>query len=86
MVCLEQCVNPDVDVLARRLQLCWVVLLRGVEFSAVSAISAVGSLSHLIEQGTVLSLSSPLPWVFISVGKESVCALDVEAALVDGGL
>lgn len=86
MVCFEQCVNPNVDVLASSLQLGWVTLLWGVQFSTVSAISAVRGLSNLIEQGTVLSLSSPLPRVFIPIGKEGVCALDVEATLVDGCL
>ena len=86
MVVGKQSVKPETDVLARSFKGDRVALFRRVELSTVTAVSAVGCLSHLVQGRTVLALGGPLPRVFGTVRKESIRALDVKPTLVDCSL
>ena len=86
MVYFKKDINPGSNVFSGCDEGGRVVWSWGVQFSAVATVSAVGSLSHLIEEFTVYPLGCPLPWVLNTVGEEGVCSLDVKATLVDSCL
>lgn len=82
----KQAIEPHADVFTGCFKFDWVTLLGRVELSTVTAVSAVGGLCKLVQNRAVLALGSPLPGVFGAIRKESVCALNVKAALIDSRL
>ena len=71
---LNDCGEPVVDLSARFLQLSWIVIFGGVELSAVATVVAIANSGDLVELLLGHARSSPLPWVFTSVGEEDISA------------